>query len=104
MLERLGYRVTARRYLSKLWRCSGRQPDAFDLVITDQTMPGNNRSRAARRVLKVRPDIPIILCTGYSETVDAETAREAGITTFVMKPFTIREMAACIRQAVEKDA
>ena len=58
-------------------------PEAFDLVITDQTMPGMTGIDMAREMLRIRPKLPIILCTGYSSTVSAEKARAVGIKGFV---------------------
>jgi DNA-binding NtrC family response regulator len=52
--------------------------------------------------LRIRPDLPVILCTGFSETVDANAAKASGICQFLMKPFSVREMAETIRRALEK--
>lgn len=73
-------------------------PDLIDMVITDQTMPGMTGSEMAKEMLNIRPDLPIILCTGYSETLSPEQAKEIGILEYVMKPFVPREIAALIRK------
>jgi CheY-like chemotaxis protein len=100
VLRRLGYTVVTKR--------SGREAletfrgdGAFDLVITDQTMPGMTGVMLAAELLKLRPDLPVILCTGYSESVSRETAQEVGIKEFLMKPLSKHEMAAAVRRALE---
>ena len=75
-------------------------PGALDVVITDQSMPEMTGIDLAREILRIRPGLPVILGTGFSETVDAETARAAGLTRFMIKPFSMREMASAIRQAL----
>jgi len=73
----------------------------FDLVITDQTMPGITGDKLAREMLDIRPDIPIILCTGFSEMISQEDADEMGIRAFIMKPIIRKELARTIRQVME---
>jgi CheY-like chemotaxis protein len=106
MLEQSGYRVTALTDSSEALRVFTDNPEVFGLVITDQTMPDMTGIVLAKEVLAVRKDMPIIICTGYSETLSAEKAREAGIRAFVMKPVTKKEMAQAIRRVLEqgKDA
>ena len=77
-------------------------PSRFDLVITDQTMPGMTGVQLAKELLKIRPDIPIILCTGHSETVSPEMAKEAGIREFLMKPLAKQELAEAVRRVLDK--
>ena len=79
-------------------------PAAFDLIITDQTMPEMTGVALAREVLAVRKEMPIILCTGFSETVSPEKAAKAGIRAFVMKPVTKKDMAQAIRRVLEREA
>lgn len=76
-------------------------PDAFDLIITDQTMPGITGSDLACRMLQIRPDIPIILCTGYSNQIDEATAKSLGIREFALKPLTKGTMAQLIRKVLD---
>ncbi len=102
MLERLGYKVVAKTDSAEALALFRRNPQLFDLVITDQTMPQMTGVKLAEEVLRVRPDVPIILCTGFSETVDANGAQASGICQFLMKPFAVREMAETIRRALEK--
>ena len=100
MLEKLGYAVTAQ--MSSIEAAFKNQPDAFDLVITDQTMPGITGFDMARRMLQIRPDLPIILCTGYSSQVSEEKARAYGIKGFALKPLAQKDIAALIRKIIDK--
>jgi PAS domain S-box-containing protein len=102
MLERLGYQVIAKTRAPEALDTFKTQPEAFDLVITDQTMPGMTGADLAREVLQIRPDMPVILYTGYSETFDEEQARSIGIREFALKPLTVRDMAERIRRALKK--
>ncbi len=76
-------------------------PDAFDMLITDMTMPQMSGMDLSRKALALRPDLPIILCTGYSELANEEKAREAGIQTFLMKPFALDDLLLAIRKAFD---
>ena len=93
MLERLGYKVTARCSSLDALTTFQNSPEDFDIIITDQTMPEMTGSDLARRMLQIRPGIPIILCTGHSNLVDNETARSLGIKKFVLKPLTMKKIA-----------
>jgi CheY-like chemotaxis protein len=101
-LQRLGYAVTTAPGGSEGWRLFELDPDGFDLVITDHVMPDMTGMRLAERILEVREDFPIILFTGYSETVSSEKARAAGISAFVMKPVAKRELAETVRRVLDK--
>jgi two-component system, cell cycle sensor histidine kinase and response regulator CckA len=70
-------------------------------VITDHTMPHMTGKDLARELMAIRPDIPIILCTGFSEQIDKASAKEMGIRAFVPKPILMREMAHTIRKVLE---
>lgn len=96
-LERLGYRVDARTDSMKALELFKGAPEEFDLVITDMTMPGMTGDRLSMECINIRPDIPIILCTGYSNQIDEERARDIGIKEFMMKPVTMNDLAARIR-------
>ncbi len=100
MLERLGYRVTAEMDPRRALDLFRSRPDSFDLVITDQVMPYLPGNRLAQELLGIRPGIPIILCTGFSETVDKEKAEAMGIREFILKPFGLNEIAQVIRKAL----
>ena len=75
----------------------------FDLVITDATMPKMTGDRLARELMKIRSDIPIIICTGYSERITEEKTKKMGIKALAMKPLTIRELALKVRETLESD-
>ena len=100
MLERLGYKITTRSSGRTAAAAFKKDPEAFDLVITDQTMPGISGAELARDIVKVRPDIPIILNTGFSEKVNGESVGKDGIRAFIMKPFTARELSVLIRKVL----
>ncbi len=102
LLSRLGYRVEAMTSSREALRTFMSAPSRFDLVVTDQIMPEMTGAVLAQRVLGVRPDIPIILITGHSETMSAEQAKEIGINEFIMKPVSTRELAGTIRRALER--
>ncbi|RPH39281.1 MAG: response regulator, partial [Desulfobulbaceae bacterium] len=101
LLERLGYRVTVRTSSLDALTTFQNQPDQFDLVITDQTMPGITGSDLARRMLQIRPDLPIILCTGFSNLISEEKARSLGIKGFALKPLAKKDIAALIRKVLD---
>lgn len=103
MLESLGYRVTATTRSLEALETFRAHPDAFDLVITDMTMPGLTGRGLARELLVVRPTVPIILCTGFSELINGKTAMEAGIREFVMKPYVLAGLARTIRKVLDED-
>jgi signal transduction histidine kinase len=102
MLDRLGYRVIGKTDSRQALEVFRAQPDSFDLVITDQTMPHLLGQDLAREILSIRPDLPIILCTGFSELIHEEEAKAAGIRDFAMKPLTLRDMAVRIRRALKE--
>jgi PAS domain S-box-containing protein len=103
MLERLGYNVTALTSSLEAMEAFRSQPDKFDLVITDITMPYMTGEVLARQLSAIRPDISIILCTGYSERVSKEKSKEIGIEAYLMKPIKVHEMAKTIRKVLDKD-
>jgi signal transduction histidine kinase/ActR/RegA family two-component response regulator len=102
MLRRLGYQVTVILESMAALRQFGERPAAYDLVILDQTMPLMTGKALAGEMLALRPDLPIILCTGYSEEVSAESARAMGVQGFLMKPFTMREGATAVRKLLDR--
>ena len=102
MLELLGYKVVTRTSSVEAYNLFRHDPARFDLVMTDMTMPYMTGEKLAGNILAIRPDIPIILCTGYSEQITEKRAREMGIQSFVMKPLVMRDLAATIREALDK--
>jgi CheY-like chemotaxis protein len=100
MLESLGYTVTARTGSVDALADFRARPDAFDLVMTDMTMPRMTGADLSREILKIRPDIPIVLCTGFSETIRENSAKAIGIREFVLKPVVLKDLAHIIRRAL----
>jgi PAS domain S-box-containing protein len=100
IMERLGYRVVSRTSPLEALELFRAKPDHFDLVVTDQTMPGMTGDALAKELMRIRPDIPIVVCTGYSQGLDPERAKQRGIKAFVMKPILIHDIAAAIRKAL----
>jgi PAS domain S-box-containing protein len=102
-LEHLGYRVTARADGRSALTAFKKDPAAFDLVITDQIMPKMTGLELAGAIAALRPDMPIVLCTGFSEKVNEEVVGTLGVRAVLMKPYTIREVSRVIRQALSGD-
>lgn len=86
LLARQGYKVVSATASQEALAMFRANPQSFDLVITDQTMPRLTGLDMAREILRMRPDVPIIMCTGYSEKVSDEIAREAGVRRLLHKP------------------
>ena len=103
MLERLGYSVTVSSNSLEALATFKDQPHAFDLVITDQTMPGITGSELAKRMLLIRPDISIILCTGFSNLIDEESAKAIGIKAFALKPLTKASLASLLKKVLNNN-
>ena len=102
ILERLGYRVTSRTDSTAALREFADHPDKFDLVITDMTMPRMTGDILARKMLDIKPSLPVILCTGFNELITEEKALELGITKFVMKPIITNELTNAIRSVLDR--
>jgi len=101
MLERLGYHVTARISSIDALEAFRANPDKFDLVITDLTMPNMTGDKLAEELIKIRSDIPIILCTGFSELISKEKAESLGIKEFLMKPVVMKDLSSTIRKLLD---
>jgi len=104
MLGRLGYEVVSTTSSMEALELFRIEPDQFDLVITDTTMPDMTGDRLAHKLMEVRPDIPVILCTGYSERICEKGAMAIGIRAFVVKPVVKSEIAETIRKVLDKDS
>ncbi|MDU0458478.1 MAG: response regulator [Geobacteraceae bacterium] len=100
LLQELGYRVTTETSSLEALERFRANPDAFDLVITDMTMPGLTGRELARQLLSIRPDIPIIMCSGLTEFINSSEAREIGVRDFFMKPYVASAMAKTIRKVL----
>lgn len=101
MLERLGYDVIARKSSVEALNAFRQAPDTFDLVITDMTMPDMAGDRLAVEMMKIRSNIPVILCTGHSARINEDKALAMGIRAFLMKPFLKRDVAKTIRRVLD---
>jgi PAS domain S-box-containing protein len=102
MLERLGYRVdecTSSRSALKDFRSN---PDKFDLVITDMTMPEMTGIQLAEEMISIRPNISIIICTGFSDKIDEKSSKAKGIKGFLMKPVVKSDMAKMVRKVLDE--
>jgi len=101
MLENLGYEVTARTDSTEALKEFSQKPQNFDLVITDMTMPHMTGDELALKLLNIKPDIPVILCTGFNEDITEEKALAMGIQKFVMKPVIKNDLATTIRTVLD---
>ena len=102
MLNRIGYEVVGKTSSIEALEVFQEDPDKFDLVITDQTMPKMKGTKLAEELMNIRADIPIVLCTGYSETVNEESVKAIGIKELVMKPVNRKEISNIIREILDK--
>ncbi|MBM9614583.1 response regulator [Desulfobulbus rhabdoformis] len=103
-LEQLGYTITVCNDGNAALLAFERNPQGFDVVITDQTMPGKTGFEIARTMLAVRPELPIILCSGYSSALSPERVTKAGIREFMMKPVSLHDLAPVIRSVLQEEA
>jgi len=101
MLKKLGYKVTGRTSPYEALEAFRANPDKFDLVITDMTMPRMSGENLAKEILKIRPDMPVIICTGFSNMITPENASSMGIKDFLMKPLTMYDLAKSIRSVLD---
>jgi nitrogen-specific signal transduction histidine kinase/CheY-like chemotaxis protein len=101
LLSHLGYEVDTFTSSTEALEAFKAQPGNYDLVITDQTMPHLTGRVMAKEMMAIRPDIPIILCTGHSDQIDADKAKAMGMKAFVMKPIVMAEMAKAIREVLD---
>jgi len=101
ILERLGYKVTSKTDSEEALMEFATLPERYDLVITDMTMPKLTGEQLARKLMEIKPDIPVILCTGFNETITEEKALAMGIDKFVMKPVVKDELASTIRAVLD---
>ncbi len=101
ILVSLGYRVTSETSSKKALEIFRTRKGDFDLVITDLTMPELTGLELTKEILAIRPEIPVVLCTGFSEQANAEYALENGIREYLHKPVTIKKMAIIVRQVLD---
>lgn len=103
LLERLGYTVTIRTSSIEALEAFRMHPDRFDLIISDQTMPFMTGTQLAGEILKIRPHFPIIICTGFSESISRENYKSIGIREFIMKPIIKKDIARVIREVLDNN-
>ncbi|PLX50086.1 MAG: hypothetical protein C0613_05415 [Desulfobulbaceae bacterium] len=101
MLTDLGYHVTGITDSHEALALFEAEPNRFDLILSDQTMPGLTGAELAQHVFKIRPDMPFIICTGYSSIINVENARDIGIKKFLKKPVTHSQRAQAIREVLD---
>ena len=102
LLKSLGYSVAMSTSSIEALALFRTKPNDFDLVITDMTMPNMTGDRLAIELMKIRPDIPVILCTGYNKKISDESASEMGIKAFVYKPIVKADLAKTVRKVLDK--
>ncbi len=102
LLERLGYKVTCRTSSLEALEVFKSDPDRFQLVITDQTMPGMTGIELTGEILNIRPDLPIIICTGFSDQISSFGTEDLGVRRVLMKPFAAREVAEAVREVLDQ--
>ena len=101
LLEGLGYKVIAKTNAIEALETFREQPKSFDVVVTDMTMPKMTGEDLSKEILAIRPDIPIIICTGFSEVISEKKAKAIGIREFIMKPILRKDMAKIIRRVLD---
>ena len=102
VLEKLGYQVTGFTSSKEALECFSKDPRNFDLIITDMAMSGLNGTELAAKIHTIRPDIPIILCSGYSAIIDHEKSKDLGLADYLQKPISARRMDSAIRSILGK--
>jgi DNA-binding NtrC family response regulator len=102
MLKKLGYKVKGRTSPYEALEAFRANPDKFDLVITDMTMPRMSGENLAKQILKIRSDMPVIICTGFSNMITPENASLMGIKDFLMKPLTMHDLSESIRKVLDQ--
>ncbi len=101
MLERLGYRVTGCTDAEKALKLFGSTPQDFDVVVSDLSMPRISGIDLARNILKVRPDIPILIASGYIRPADNQELRNAGLPDLILKPDTVEQLGEILHNLFE---
>jgi len=104
MSEYLGYQVTAVSDSTEAYAIFSTRPEDFDLVVTDQTMPGLTGVAMAQKIFTLKPRMPVIICTGFSEALTDGKARELGLAGYIMKPVVMGDFARVVRRALEGGA
>jgi two-component system cell cycle sensor histidine kinase/response regulator CckA len=103
ILERLGFDVVAKTSSIDALETFQEDPNQFDLVITDQVMPNMTGTELARNLISIRPDIPVIICSGFPENICHEELSDIGVKEFVMKPISIQKIAAIVQKVLDEN-
>jgi len=103
MLQHLQYQVTAKTSSTEALEAFRADPDRYDLLVTDMIMPERSGKELAQEIMKIRPDFPVILCTGQSEMATEYNANQMGIRALMVKPFAMRDIAVTIRRVLDQD-
>ena len=101
-LERHGYKVVSTTDPTAALELFTENPADFDMVITDMAMPVITGVELSKKILLIRPDIPVILCSGYSDAIDASKAKAMGFSSYIEKPMKLRQLAAHIRDVMDR--
>ncbi len=102
ILQYFGYRVTVFTEGHEALKVFSEKPSEFDLVITDYVMPNLTGVDLAQKMIGIRSDIPIILCTGYSDLISSEKAKAIGFRELILKPFNYRDFAELVRRVLDQ--
>ncbi|MBU2455799.1 MAG: response regulator, partial [Proteobacteria bacterium] len=102
LLQRLGYRVMTSNDSIDALNLFLNEKDTIDLVITDMVMPKMTGKTLAEKMLKIKPGLPIILCSGYSDDIDVNRIKKIGITQYLMKPIDMKTLAKAVNAALQK--
>jgi len=101
MLEYLGYTVRTHNKSTYALTDFKKSPEAYDLIISDMTMPEMNGDELAKKMIDIRPDIPVIICTGYNPKIDDQSAEKIGLKAFIFKPLTFQKLATTVRDVLD---
>jgi two-component system, cell cycle sensor histidine kinase and response regulator CckA len=103
ILADLGYDVVGTTSSLEALEFFRARPDRLDLVITDMTMPSMTGIELAQEIMRIRPGMPVILCTGFSEAITSEEAKALGLREFIMKPMNVHQFAQVIRRVLDQN-
>lgn len=104
ILEGLGYRVTATCLPLDAFQSFSANTDSFDLLLTDMTMPGMNGAELVHRIRQIKADLPVVLCTGFSDLLNEQVVKLLGSAEYLMKPVVRSELARVVREMLDKAA
>ncbi len=104
MLEKLGYQVTEKTNSIDALKTFRSSPDSFDIIVTDMSMPGLTGMQLAKEILSIRPELPIVICTGFSERLNEEQVYDLGVKGFLMKPVSKAQISETIRKLLDQQS